>query len=116
MGWEIFPEGIFHVLMELAKYKRPIYVIENGLADADDSRREEFILGHIAHIHQAIQSGADVRGYMYWSLLDNYEWAHGFEKRFCLVEIYYKTEERRIRPSAYVYKNICETNALELKE
>lgn len=114
MGWEIFPEGIYYVLMELARYKKPIYVIENGLADADDSRREAFIRGHVENVHRAIENGAPVFGYMYWSLLDNYEWAEGFEKRFGLVEIDYKTLERRIRPSAYFYKNICEINALEL--
>ena len=116
MGWDIFPEGIYHALMELTQYHKPIYVVENGLADADDSRREAFIRGYVANVHRAIENGAPIRGYMHWSLLDNYEWAEGFEKRFGLVEIDYKTLERHIRPSAYFYKNICETNTLELEE
>ena len=63
-------------------------------------------------MHVAIEKGADVRGYMYWSLLDNYEWAHGFSKRFGLVEINYDTLQRTVRTSALVYKQICERNAL----
>jgi beta-glucosidase/6-phospho-beta-glucosidase/beta-galactosidase len=62
---------------------------------------------------RAIRQGADVRGHMYWSLFDNYEWALGFEKRFGLVEIHYDTMERTIRPSAYIYKKICEENAVQ---
>jgi beta-glucosidase/6-phospho-beta-glucosidase/beta-galactosidase len=62
---------------------------------------------------RAILRGADVRGHMYWSLLDNYEWALGFEKCFGLVEIDYKTLKRTIRPSAHVYKEICTKNAVQ---
>ncbi|MEK7390757.1 MAG: glycoside hydrolase family 1 protein [Patescibacteria group bacterium] len=113
MGWDIFPEGIYHVLKELGRYKKPIYVTENGVADADDSIRKNFIRDHLIQVHGAIQEGVDVRGYFYWSLLDNYEWAHGFEKRFGLIEVDFVTQERRIRASAIAYKNICETNALE---
>ena len=61
---------------------------------------------------RAIQSGIDVRGHLYWSLLDNYEWALGFAKRFGLIEVNYETQERTIRPSAYVYKKICEDNGI----
>jgi len=66
----------------------------------------------VAGVHRAIADGADVRGHLYWSLLDNYEWALGFAKRFGLVEINYETQERRIRPSAYVYKEICLKNGI----
>jgi len=115
MGWDIFPEGIYHVLMELKRYDKPVYITENGIADAKDLKRGKFIQDHLFQIHRAIQKGIDVRGYMYWSLMDNYEWIYGFEKRFGLIEINYTTQERRVRPSAYVYKNICETNSLELE-
>ena len=115
MNWEIYPKGIFHVLKELKRYNTPIYITENGLADTKDAKREKFIKEHLRWIWQAIQDGVDVRGYFYWSLLDNFEWAHGFEPRFGLVGVDYETMERKIRPSAWEYKRICETNSLFLR-
>lgn len=114
MGWYIYPEGIFRVLKEINRYGLPIYITENGIADAHDAKRADFIRDYLAQVHRAIQAGVDVRGYFYWSLLDNYEWAFGFEKRFGLVEIDYTTQERKIRPSAFEYKKICESNSLEI--
>ena len=113
MGWNIDPQGIYGGLVLLAKYKKPIYVTEAGCADATDRFRADYIRDTVRAIHSAITDGVDVRGYYYWSLLDNYEWAEGFEKRFGLIEINYDTLERTIRPSAYVYKEICETNSVD---
>ena len=113
-GWEIYPRGIYHCLKDLKKYNLPIYITENGLADAKDTKREKFIKEHLLWAHKAIEEGVDLRGYFYWSLLDNFEWAHGFEPRFGLVEVDYKTMERKIRPSAWEYKKVCETNSLEI--
>ena len=110
MDWNFAPEHIYDALMMLAKYKLPLFVSESGVADHDDSDRAEYIKKQVEGVWRAIQTGADVRGHMYWSLLDNYEWALGFEKRFGLVEIDYENLERKIRPSAYVYKKICEEN------
>lgn len=112
MDWNFAPEHIYDALIMLNKYKKPLFVSEAGLADANDSGRAEYIKKQVAGVWQAIQKGVDVRGHMYWSLLDNYEWALGFEKRFGLVEVNYETLERKIRPSAYVYKEICESNAV----
>ena len=112
MDWNFAPEHIYDALMMLSKYKKPLFVSEGGIADADDSGRAEYITRQVEGTYKAIQAGADVRGHMYWSLLDNYEWALGFEKRFGLVAINYETQERTVRPSAYVYKKICEANAL----
>ncbi len=79
MGWRITPEGLYHVVREAyARYRVPIIVTENGLADAADSQRARFILDHLAWLHQAMEEGADVRGYLHWSMLDNFEWAAGF--------------------------------------
>lgn len=114
MGWEIYPEGIYHVIKDLTRYNLPIYVTENGLADADDTKRADFIRDHLQWIHKSIQDGADVRGYFYWSLLDNFEWDKGFWPRFGLVEVDYKTQKRTIRPSAYEYAKIAKTNSLEV--
>jgi len=112
IGWEIYPEGIYHVLKDLRKYKKPIYITENGLADAKDEKREKFIKDHLLWIHKAISEKVDVRGYLHWSLLDNFEWTKGFDPRFGLVEVNYKTLERKIRSSAYVYAEICKNNKL----
>ena len=112
MDWNFAPEKIYGALMMLAKYRKPLFVSEGGLADHDDSDRAEYIKKQVEATWRAIQDGADVRGHMYWSLLDNYEWALGFEKRFGLVEIDYSSLERKIRPSAYVYKEICESNSV----
>jgi len=114
MGWEIYPKGIYYVLEDLKKYNKPIYITENGLADAKDEKREEFIKDHLLWVHKAIQDGVDVKGYLYWSLLDNFEWDKGFEPRFGLIEVNYKTLERKIRPSAYKYAKICKNNKLDL--
>ncbi|MBY0310344.1 family 1 glycosylhydrolase [Patescibacteria group bacterium] len=110
MDWNFAPEYIYDALMMLARYKKPLFVSEGGVADEDDSDRAEYIKKQVYGTWRAIQDGAEVRSHMYWSLLDNYEWALGFKKRFGLVEVNYETLERSIRPSAYVYKKICEEN------
>lgn len=112
LGWEIYPKGIYHILQSLKKYDLPIYITENGLADADDSQRERFIKEHLYWIHKAIKDGVDVRGYFYWSLLDNFEWDKGFWPRFGLVEVDFETQERKIRPSARKYAKICKNNEI----
>ncbi len=112
MDWDIYPEGIEEALMMLNRYGKPLFVSEAGLADASDKHRAAYIKRQVEGVWNAIQRGADVRGHFYWSFMDNYEWALGFEKRFGLIEINYETLERTIRPSAYVYKAICEANAI----
>ena len=108
MDWAIRPEGLTHVLLEAKRYGLPLYITENGLADAADSRRADFIRSHLRAVEAAQKQGADVRGYLHWSLLDNFEWAYGYGPRFGLVEVDYRTQQRTPRPSAYVYKAIIE--------
>lgn len=115
MDWDIYPEGIKGSLALLWRYKKPLFVSEAGLADEADKYRSDYITRQVSSVWEAIQEGIDVRGHMYWSLLDNYEWALGFEKRFGLIAVDYKTLERTIRPSAYVYKEICENNGIVSK-
>ena len=83
-------------------------------ADAEDKDRTWFIVETLKNVHRAILNGVDVRGYLHWSLMDNFEWAYGFWPRFGLVEIDYVTKTRNPRASAFVYKKICEENALEI--
>jgi len=106
MGWELYPKGIYYVLKELDGYKKPIYITENGLADSQDRNRAWYIKEILKNLEQAISEDVDVRGYLYWSLLDNFEWADGYWPRFGLVEIDRKTLERKIRPSAFEFAEL----------
>jgi len=108
MGWNFTPDNIYDALRLLARYHKPIYISEAGIADADDSDRSEYIEKQLAGTARAIYEGIDVRGHMYWSLLDNYEWVQGFERKFGLVAVDITTQERKIRPSAWRYKELIE--------
>jgi beta-glucosidase len=105
LGWELHPEGIYHVLMDLKKYAKPIYITENGLADSNDSERTWFIEQTIWQLRRALEKKVDLRGYLHWSLLDNFEWDKGFRARFGLVEIDFKTQKRTPRKSAIFFKD-----------
>ncbi|MBI2985073.1 MAG: glycoside hydrolase family 1 protein [Candidatus Kerfeldbacteria bacterium] len=106
LGWEIYPTGLGLVLESVRPYQLPIIISENGVADADDHLRAAFIRDHVAQVDHAIRHGLDVRGYCYWSLLDNFEWREGFTPRFGLVEVDYHTLKRTIRPSAHAYRQL----------
>ncbi len=112
LGWEVYPEGIFDVVMDFSDYHLPIYITENGIASTNDDRRVRFLINYLKEIFHAISTGADVRGYFHWSLIDNYEWLEGFDARFGLVEVNFKTQKRTPRPSAFVYKSIIEHGCL----
>lgn len=112
MGWEIYPTSLYHCLKDLEKYNKPVYITENGLADATDEKRIWFIYEMLKDVHRAIEEGVDVKGYLYWSLMDNFEWADGYWPRFGLIEVDYDTLERKIRKSAYFYKDICVHNGI----
>ena len=115
LGWPLFSEGLYRMVRETAKrYETPIYITENGIADAADTRREAFIVNHLAWLHRAMREGADVRGYFHWALTDNFEWLEGFEPRFGLVGIDYETLARSVRPSAKRYAEICRTGLVEV--
>lgn len=113
-GWEYHPESLYHALVELIPYGKPIYVLENGIADASDELRQKFIPAALIALHRAIDAGALVRGYFYWSLLDNFEWDKGYWLRFGLIHVDYETQERTIRPSAHAYATVCKTGTLEI--
>lgn len=116
MKWISYPKGIYNVLREAsAKFKLPIYITENGgptKAGLNDEDRILFIKNHLKYVHKAINEGVDMRGYNFWSLMDNFEWLYGYEPKFGLVEIYYKTLERKPRKSFYEYAKICKSNEL----
>jgi beta-glucosidase/6-phospho-beta-glucosidase/beta-galactosidase len=117
MGWAIYPQGLHNVTRRTwHRYGLPIYITENGLADAGDVQRKAFIQEHLRCLHEAIAEGADVRGYFHWALIDNMEWLQGFRPRFGLVAVDYETQERRVRDSARYYAAICRENGLEVPD
>ncbi|RJP14880.1 MAG: glycoside hydrolase family 1 protein [Candidatus Abyssobacteria bacterium SURF_5] len=113
LGWEIYPEGLYRVLVRLKKYRRPIHITENGIAAADDSLRQAYLRDHLVQVHRAISKGVDVRGYFHWSLIDNFEWEEGLTPRFGLIHIDYATQKRTPRPSAAIFKKIASQNKVD---
>ncbi len=110
---EIYPEGLYRYMkLVWQRYHKPILITENGIADRNDTYRAQYIKDHLAEVHQAINDGMDVRGYFYWSLLDNYEWDTGFWPNFGLAAVNRKTFERAVRPSAYTYAEIIKQNGI----
>ncbi|WP_432806424.1 glycoside hydrolase family 1 protein [Microbacterium neungamense] len=123
MGWEVQPEGLTRLLRRVAdEYAGavPLYVTENGAAYDDvvedgrvpDAERTAFLRDHLAATLDAIEQGVDVRGYFAWSLLDNYEWAWGYQKRFGIVRVDYDTQERIVKDSGREYQRIIAARAL----
>ena len=111
MGWEVYPQGLQDLLIDFkARYANlpPIYITENGMASDDqvvngaviDTQRIAFLNGHFAAVAGAMEAGVDVRGYFVWSLMDNYEWAYGYERRFGIVHVDYDTQLRTPKQSA----------------
>ncbi|MGQ0708873.1 MAG: GH1 family beta-glucosidase [Rhodoferax sp.] len=114
MGWENYPQGLTELLSQLQHDYAlpPIYITENGFAHADalqacqvhDSARIDYIRTHLQALHSAMRTGADVRGYFYWSLMDNFEWDSGYAKRFGLYHVDYATQTRTPKDSAHWYR------------
>lgn len=112
LGWELHPEGIFDMIMDFSDWRRPIYIAESGIPSKNDDRRVRFLLSYLTEVYHAIQLGADVRGYFYWSLIDNMELNKGFEPKFGLIEVDFTTQVRSVRPSAHVYEEIIRHNGI----
>jgi beta-glucosidase len=103
MAYTIYPEGFYRALQAVQQLRVPIYVTENGIADAKDDHRPLFISRYLYALHRAMQDGAEVRGYFYWSLMDNFEWAEGYDMKFGLYEVDFNTQERRLREGAHAF-------------
>ncbi|MBF0570688.1 MAG: glycoside hydrolase family 1 protein [Candidatus Omnitrophica bacterium] len=112
LGWDIYPEGLALVLLSLKKYNLPVIIAENGICTTDDNERWEYIQSHLRNVHRAMSQGVNVAGYLYWSLMDNFEWAYGYAPRFGLIEIDYNTHLRTVRESAKKYADVCRTGAV----
>jgi beta-glucosidase len=122
MGWEIYAPGLYDLLLRLQRdYAVPnIFISENGAAMSDelgngrihDTRRIEYLREHMVQTHRAIQAGVPVRGYLVWSLLDNFEWAYGYSMRFGLVYVDFKTQQRIIKDSGLWYAEVIRQNGV----
>jgi beta-glucosidase len=127
-GWEVFPQGLTDTLEWVkARYGNPpIYVTENGAAFFDppvaeggrvaDPLRVDYLRKHLAAVHAARASGVDVRGYFAWSLLDNFEWSHGYSKRFGIVHVDFESQKRTPKDSAHFYASVIESRGRVLNE
>ncbi|HVN83347.1 MAG TPA: glycoside hydrolase family 1 protein [Candidatus Binatia bacterium] len=109
MAWEVYPEGFAPLLRRAAATGLPVYVTENGVCLDDDRQRVEYIADHLAVVEQVRRDGGDVRGYFYWSAMDNFEWNFGYGPKFGLIEVDRKTLERRPRPSASFFAEVART-------
>ncbi len=105
--------GLIRCIDEVLEEVSPaIYVTENGIADSADYLRPYYLVSHIYQVYRALSDGVDVRGYLHWSLTDNYEWASGFSMRFGLLYVDYTTKRQYWRPSAYIYREIALNKAI----
>jgi beta-glucosidase len=112
MGWEVYPEGFAPLLQRAATTGLPVYVTENGMACDDDRIRVEYIADHLAALDQARRAGANIRGYFYWSAMDNFEWNFGYGPKFGLIAVDRTTLTRAPRPSAYFFRDIIHDRKL----
>ena len=113
LGWEIYPEGLYELLSSLKKYQLPVFILENGICTEDDSLRWGFIREHLKQLRKAMLEGADVIGYLYWSLMDNFEWDKGFSPRFGLCAVDSSDFKRSPRESAGKFAQVARTGILE---
>ena len=113
LGWDIYPEGLYELLLKLKSYNLPLIITENGICTPDDDLRWEYIYTHLKKIHLAMEKGVNVLGYLYWSLLDNFEWDKGFAPRFGLIDLDYNTYQRTARESALKFSLVCKSGILE---
>ncbi|WP_246840560.1 GH1 family beta-glucosidase [Lacimicrobium sp. SS2-24] len=115
MGWEVYPQGLTDLLVDYhQRYQLPpIFITENGAAmvdkvvdgKVDDPERLDYLQSHLLAVHKACEQGVDVRGYFAWSLMDNFEWAEGYLKRFGIVYVDYDSQQRIIKSSGYAYRD-----------
>jgi beta-glucosidase len=94
----------------------PLMVTENGIATSDEGLRSRYLADHVEALAHAVRDGVPVLGYLYWTLMDNYEWVEGRGARFGLVELDFATQQRTVRPAAILFKAICAANAIEFSD
>ena len=106
MQYTIYGEGMYRAIQSVSALDVPIMITENGVADAEDNRRELYIRRYLYAVSKAIEDGFNITGYFYWSLMDNFEWAFGYDMKFGLYDVDYNTQERTLREGAQVFIDI----------
>lgn len=118
LGWPSYPRGFYEVLTQMGKrYNKPVMILENGTADgaADDRQRQHSLVAHVREAWLARRDGVDIRSYVHWSLIDNFEWNEGFDAKFGLFAVDYEHGFTRTpRPSAAIYSEIAHANGLSV--
>ncbi len=124
MGWEVYPPGLHDILARVHRDYAPValHVTENGAAfpdrlvdgAVDDPEREAYLHDHLLEAYRAIEAGVPLRGYFAWSLLDNFEWAYGYDQRFGIVHVDYETQQRTVKDSGRVYADVVRDGRLSL--
>lgn len=104
MPYAMYGKGFYNAIADVATIGVPIYITENGLADAADTRRKQFLQEYLGALQQALDENYNIKGYYYWSLLDNYEWDMGYDKRFGLYEVDFNTQKRTLREGSKYYQ------------
>lgn len=122
--WPVTPEALYWIPKFLHdRYKTPMVITENGLSNQDwvaldgkvhDPQRIDFLTRYLRQLHRAIEAGVDMRGYLQWSIMDNFEWADGYRQRFGLIHVDYQSQKRTLKDSAHWYKKVIETNGASL--
>ena len=112
MGYEFWPQALEACVREAARTGKPLIVTENGIGTDDDARRIAYTQEALRGLHRAIADGIDVRGYIHWSTMDNFEWALGYRPTFGLIAVDRETQERRPKPSAEWFGEVCRRNGL----
>lgn len=125
MNWEVFPQGIYDLMMWIRNEygNPPVYITENGAAFHDvpegknvhDPERKDFLERYLTMVNRAIRDGCDIRGYFVWTLMDNFEWAYGYTKRFGLLYTDYMTQKRILKDSGKWYSQVCRENRFTVK-
>jgi beta-glucosidase len=125
-GWPIQPSLLFWAPKYFfERYNTPIVISENGFSNLDwvsrdgrvhDSQRIDFLQRHLIHLQKAIEDGTPIKGYFYWTFLDNFEWTEGYEKRFGLVHVDFQTQERILKDSAFWYRDLIRSDGASLND
>ena len=116
MGEEFYPEALEETIRQAATVSGiPIVVTENGLATGDDTRRQVYVQRALQGVAGCLRDGIDVRGYIYWTALDNFEWVFGYRPTFGLIAVNRATQERAVKPSARWLGDVARTNGAKLQ-
>lgn len=126
MGWTITPNALYWAAkLIFDRYDMPLMITENGMANIDfvsmdgnvyDPQRIDFLRGYLKGLQQATEEGVPVKGYLYWSIMDNFEWAEGYDPRFGLIYVDYQTQKRTRKESSYWYEKVIKSNSIEVPE